>query len=207
MHSLTSRSLAALIAAFALASVLGQWWINTRASDAEGAGSELWALLRYFTILTNLLTSAILARVALGLPCRAGVIAGATLSIVMVGAVYHALLAPESPLLGAGWWTDFGLHTIVPCGTALWWLLFAPKELRLAQVPFWLLWPFGYCLYAMVRGAVDGEYPYFFLDLANHSVGFVATYIAGLVATFALVGLVLWGIARILRGNPGAERI
>jgi hypothetical protein len=194
-----ARLTAAAIAAIAFASVLGQWALNATEPDSAGWPAALWSLLRYFTILTNLLTGLVLARVALGLPCRPGVMAGTTLSILMVGAVYHTLLAPETPLQGAGWWTDFGFHTVVPLGAVLWWLAFAPKTLRARQVPWWLLWPLGYCIYALGRGALDGRYPYFFLDIDRFGTPYVAGYIAGLVATFALVGMALWTVARLMQ--------
>ncbi|GAB4273511.1 MAG: hypothetical protein Kow0013_27430 [Pararhodobacter sp.] len=206
-RAILARATAATLAAIAFASVLGQWALNTLQPDGSGWGAELWAMLRYFTILTNILTGVVLTRVALGRPPTAGVLAGTLLSIVMVGAVYHALLAPETPLDGLRWWTDFGFHTVVPVGTALWWLTFAPKALRIVQLPYWLLWPLGYCVYALARGALDGRYPYFFLDLDRFGTAYVAGYIAGLVAAFALVGLILWLIARLLSGTRGPARI
>lgn len=56
----------------------------------------------------------------------------------------------------------------------------------------------AYCLYALVRGAFEGRYPYFFLDIGQFGALRVAVNIAGLVAVFALTGLAIWTTARLL---------
>jgi hypothetical protein len=56
---------------------------------------------------------------------------------------------------------DEMLHTVIPVLYAIYWLLFAPKEgLTYRAVPLWLSYPLVYCGYALLRGEVDGIYPY-----------------------------------------------
>lgn len=86
----------------------------------------------------------------------------------------------------------------MPVLTALWWLLWGPRPLALSHLPLWLGWPVAYCLYALVRGAFEGRYPYFFLDIGQFGALRVAVNIAGLVAVFALTGLAIWTTARLL---------
>ena len=203
MTNSIARSTAAVIALACAGALIMQWWLNTTAPDGDGGLAELWALMRYFTILTNAFVAVIWAREALGSRVSGGVLAGMTLSIVMVGIVYHALLAPDEPLQGARFWTDLIFHTLSPVACLLWWFAFAPKTLRIQQVPYWLIWPMGYCAYALIRGQVTGDYPYFFFDIGRSGVGFVAGYIVALVVAFAIMGVILWAIARQLSRRTG----
>ena len=53
-------------------------------------------------------------------------------------------------------------------------------------------------VYALIRGLITGSYPYFFFDIGRFGFGTVLLYCAGLVAVFALCGLVLWAVARAI---------
>lgn len=192
-HAPGSRLIAAVIAAVAFGAVALQY---ARVAGDHDALGRLWVLLRYFTILTNLLVGATMLALAAGGRPSADLMATVTLGIVMVGGIYHALLAQQ--LSGLAWWADQALHTATPVLTGLWWLAFGGHGLRLSRLWVWLLWPFGYCLYALGRGLTDGTYPYFFVDVGRYGWAQVGLNIAGLVALFALAGLVLWGIARAL---------
>ncbi|MCB1395609.1 MAG: Pr6Pr family membrane protein [Rhodobacter sp.] len=175
--------------------------------EALGWPGARWVLLRYFTILTNLLTAGVTPRIARDRAPSAETLAGVTLSIAMVGAVYHALLAPEVALQGAAALADVGFHTLVPAGALLWWVVWGDKGLRLASVPRWLIWPFAHCLYALLRGAADGRYPYFVLDVGQFGAGRAALNITGLLVAFALAGLTIWTCAALLQRRASAARI
>ena len=73
----------------------------------------------YFTILTNALVAAHMLLVALHWRISAARAAGLLLSIVMVGLVYHTLLARLWQPDGLLAWADLGLHTGVPLAYAL----------------------------------------------------------------------------------------
>ncbi|MCB1408600.1 MAG: Pr6Pr family membrane protein, partial [Rhodobacteraceae bacterium] len=92
-----------------------------------------------------------------------------------------------------------GYHTLVPVGTALWWMIWGGKALRWGQLPYWLLWPLGYCVYALIRGGFEGDYPYFFLDVGRFGAARIAMNIAGLVVVFALMGVLIVLVARLMR--------
>lgn len=194
----SARLAAALVAAIALASVLGQYAILTQDPAYADATARIWHLAKFFTILTNALIGVLMALVALNRHPGDGALAGGLLSILMVGIVYHALLAPETPLPGWDWWTDLGYHTLVPLGMLAWWLIWGGKRLRWGQLPYWLLWPLGYCVYAMIRGGIEGDYPYFFLDVGRFGAPRIAMNIAGLVVVFALMGALILLAARLL---------
>lgn len=125
--------------------------------------TELWRTGRYFTILTVAVVGFVFARIALTGRASASTSTAVALWILIVGVVYHALLARE--LTGLRFITDQLLHTVVPVLVVLWWLVFAPKSgLRAQHAVWWLIWPGLYATYALIRGEFDGRHPYFFLD-------------------------------------------
>jgi len=76
---------------------------------------------------------------------------------------------------------------------ALWWLLFAARaRLRWSAALWWSAYPLAYLVYALVRGARDGKYPYHFMDVPE--LGWLQTALnAGGIA----VGFILGGFALV----------
>ncbi|MCB1387981.1 MAG: Pr6Pr family membrane protein [Rhodobacteraceae bacterium] len=204
MTQTTARTAAAAVALLAAAALVAQFIDSGTNPDLADPLIRLWRLGRYFTILTNTLVAFSFAAIALGRHPGDSWVAGVLLSIGMVGLVYHTLLAPEVPFEGLEFWADLGLHTLVPLAVLGWWLVWGGKALRPGQVPWWLLWPAGYCAYALVRGLIDGRYPYFFLDIGRFGLARVALNVAGMVLAFYLAGLVLLVLARLLSGRAPA---
>lgn len=195
--SAAARGLAALIALVALVALVAQ--LTLTGPDPAGRTDTLariWVLLRFFTILSNLFLGGVMLAVAAGARPGPDLLATVTLAILMVGGVYHTLLAQD--LGGLAWWADHGLHTATPLLAAGWWLAFGGHGLRLSRLWVWLVWPTAYCLYALGRGQLDGVYPYFFVDVGRFGWAQVGLNIAGLVTAFALAGVVLWASARAL---------
>ena len=197
--AMTARRLTALlITVVVVAALWGQFVINGAKPGLEPWGWRLWGLMRFFTILTNALVAVQMGQVALRGRAPADLEAAACLNIAMVGIIYHTLLVPETPFTGADWFTDFTFHTAVPVLVPLWFLAFGQKDLRLSHLPLWLIWPLVYCIFAMIRGAVTGVYPYFFVDVGHYGLARILLNITGLVLVFALAALVLWALARAL---------
>ncbi len=193
-----ARLTAFLIAALALTGVGWQFHLNGYKPDLEPWLARGWGMLRYFTIISNLLVAGFMLQVALGRPSRANVAMTLTLSIIMVGIIYRLLLAPEVPLQSPDWYPDFLMHVVVPVAVPLWWLAFADKRLELRALPLWLSLPAVYCVYALIRGVIGGKYPYFFLDVGRFGLPTVLLFCVGLVAVFAVCGVVLWAVARLM---------
>lgn len=193
-----ARLTAALVALVAGVTLGGRVAISAAAMQGDIAAA-LWDLARYFTILTNLLvvvTFLLLATRRNAAP--APWIAALTLSILLVGGVYHLLLAHLLDLRGLERIVDHGLHTAVPVACALWWLVYAPKRgLVYSDLPIFALWPTVYIAYALWRGSRDnGVYPYPFMDLSDLSAAAVAANLGGL-----LIVLLLGGVAMITIGR------
>ncbi len=197
-----ARPAAALVAATALGALGWQYLIlGGRPGMAEPL-VRLWDMARYYTLLTNALTGITFALIALHWPPREGWLGGIVLAVGMVGGIYHTLLVPGATAQGAEYWTDLAFHTLVPLGALVWWLVWGKQALRFGQVPGWLIWPVGYGAYALLRGAIEGQSPYFFLDINRFGAARVGLYLLLLGLGFTLAGLALVALSRILRGNP-----
>jgi hypothetical protein len=179
-----------------------------------GAGFPLLNFMSYFTILSNAIAGTVLLIGAyLGIrrqappawyePARAA----ATLYMAVVGLVFVALLR-NVDLGGLLPWINNVHHYLMPVAVVADWVLAPPTRapttrdlLRL------LLFPLGYVVYTLVRGALGGWYPYPFLNPAVvGGSGVVALYVIAMFATFIAVGVgVRWsasatGRDRAVRG-------
>lgn len=168
------------------------------------AVAALWAMLRYFTVLTNLAVALIFTGIAFGGP-RAGrpfVVGGVTLAILLVGIVYALLLQGLLSLSGGAALADLLMHKVTPVLVALWWLAFAAKGGLTRRDPWlWMLYPLGYFAYALARAVADGVYPYPFIDAS--SLGWPRT---GLNALLVAVSFVLGGYALVAIDRRLARR-
>lgn len=192
-----ARRTAAMIACLAAISVVAQF-LHLNAIHQEPYPDTALSMARYFTILTSVL---VIVTFAVAATRRQGVsspwLAALTVAMVMVGAVYHTLLSGLVTFTGLGVWADHGLHTVLPLACLAWWLVFAPKrELEFVDLPIFVLWPSIYTAYALWRGAVDGIYPYPFMDLNTSAPAAVATNLAILMVCVLLAGVMAVSIGR-----------
>jgi hypothetical protein len=120
--SRAARYQALIIAGLAAASMVAQW-VYLMGYRGTGPLETVIDMVRYFTILTTGLV--VMAFLTVGLSKTRGLgaptLAALTLSVVLTGAVYHALLAAAWNPTGVGRIADWGLHTIVPAAVVLWW--------------------------------------------------------------------------------------
>ena len=88
------------------------------------------------------------------------------------------------------------------CRTALYivdWFVFVPKgRVSARSIPWWLLYPVGYAAFSLLHGAVTGFYPYPFLEVRQLGYERVLLNMGLLTAAFAVLGLILVGIDRLL---------
>lgn len=179
----------------------------------EALGSAIWGLMRFFTILTNLLVAAVFGWIAMrGRGHISPLLLGAaTLAIVLVGVVFNLVLGqmPQPT-----WWDRIGdslHHHITPLAVPLWWLAFAQRgQLRWRAAWLWALYPLTYSVYILLRASQEptgtrGRIPYFFMDweklgwstaIINMAVIAAAFVIAG----YGVVALDRWLARRAERG-------
>ncbi|MGE0743039.1 MAG: Pr6Pr family membrane protein [Hyphomonadaceae bacterium] len=203
-----ARGLALLGAAVAIASLAVQFVILVGGMIAEGASptAAVWRYFGYFTILTNCAIAAIWLRAVLAPNSRGlndpRVEAAGAAAIIMVGIVYHLLLAHLWDPQGWQRAADIGLHTVTPIVFALYWLSRPHGALKWVHAALCMIWPLGYCLYALARGALDGWYAYPFLNPTTTTLFALITNIAGQSAGFFVAALVLVAIDKVLSRAP-----
>jgi hypothetical protein len=176
-----------------------------------GQGHDLFSTVVFFFTFYTILTNIMLVLIYLSdlnpgrwlgwwrSPVTRGMMAGA---IALVGIFNHLLLADLQDLTGLAAFCDLVLHYLTPAYFVLWWLIFQPKgKLRFADIPVMLLPTLIWLVWAMLRGAVIGEYPYPILDAQKLGYGAVAlncVYVfVGLLALYAIV----IGLDRMLAGR------
>ncbi len=210
------RRAAALVALAAWSFLAIRIGTAVEAGQAEGLslGAIAYRLAGYFTVLTNLMVALAMSAVAAGRwpgGARASdsALAAVTLYIVLVGVVYHLLLADLWHPTGWARVADIGLHYVEPALVLVTWLAFAPKQrLRWRDPLYWLAYPAAYGLYIQLRGALDDWYPYPLP--ATNALGPEQTLrnILRLGGAILLLGLLLIavgrGMSRVARGSaPG----
>lgn len=180
---------------------LALWSLRTQ-FDSLDAGidwrEKLWLMAGFFTILTNLGLAAAMLAIAKGWQISASQAAGLLLSILVVGLIYHLLLADLWAPQGLAWWADQGLHSGTPIAMLLWWITFAEKDIGPRDVPKWLIWPLAYAGYAITRGMITGFWPYPFLNAGTLGLPHLILNLTALAALFGILGLVLVWLASIL---------
>ncbi|MFL6800564.1 MAG: Pr6Pr family membrane protein [Sphingomicrobium sp.] len=154
--------------------------------------ATLWILARFFTIITNLILAVTMTWVATGGRASPTLLGGATLAILLVGAIYMFLLQGLYHLSGGAHVADILLHKVSPLLMALWWLLFAPRaRLRWSAPLWWGIYPVAYLGYALGRGQIEHKYPYPFIDVGHIGWTQTALNVGGIAFGFVLAGLAL----------------
>lgn len=164
-------------------------------------------MLSYYTIQSNIIVALVMAAdiiltVIQKNNLRAFVIikGGATLWIMVTGVVYHVMLSGMWNPQGSMVYVNLSLHYITPIAMLLNWLIFEPKgQFRWRDSLWWLTYPLLYAAASLVRGQVDGFYPYWFLNPTASfpkgagGWGNVLLLVLGLVIIFELIGLlIIW---------------
>ena len=199
------RISAALVALAAWAGLAIQF--NATFSSTASVTDTLWILLRYFTVLTNLVVALTFTALALGRRISPFWLGGVTLAIVLVGIVYMLLLRGLLELSGGALLADTILHKVVPVLVPLYWLAFAPKgRLNWRDPLLWMLYPLAYFAYAMVRGMSEGRYAYHFIDVGTHGLSPVVLNAAAIAACFVVAGLALVALDSLLGRNRRGSR-
>jgi hypothetical protein len=199
MVALTTIGWFALLIQLAILIVV---WDNTGGGFLQAVSR----FLAYFTILTNLLVASSLTLQLYAPNSREGrffahpaVETGIMMAIVFVFAIYVRFLQPVWNPQGTQLLADMLLHYVVPLVYLLYWALFVPKvQLPWATALWWLIYPVGYLLYALARGAWSGFYPYFFIDVGKLGVGRVLINAVVLTVAFLLAGLLVVALGRLL---------
>lgn len=127
----------------------------------------------FFTVLSNLLLAATNTVLAFD-PSRRSPIFSAfrlagVLSMIVTGIVFHLALRGLHDLHGTAAAADFLLHTVSPVMAVVSWLVVGPHGVVTRSViGMTLIYPVGWLIATLIRGAIVGFYPYPFLDATTH---------------------------------------
>jgi hypothetical protein len=161
----------------------------------------------YFTIQSNLIGVAALAwaiatrdrRRSRGLELLRG---AAAVYLTVTFFVVIVLLSDVDVSLELAW-VDFVLHKLFPIVVVADWLIDPPVvRLGVRDALIWLVYPIVWAVLTVVRGPVDGWYPYPFLDPANGGYGKVT-----ITVVLITVGFVVLALLFAWLGNARARRI
>ena len=190
--------------------------IQLAVDNGRSVPAALWQWIGYFTITTNVLVALALTASALGQRGakskffgRPDVHSMIAMSIVIVSFIYNLLLRQLWHPRGWQLLADVLMHDVMPLLFLLhWWLVIPKASLRWRQVGAWQVYPAAYFLYALARGALNGWYPYPFLDVPTLGYGQVLINALVILLAFVAVGLVLVALARqqTRRGPKAFER-
>ncbi len=199
--------------------VATQFVLSTRTAMANanlglfrGIAAGAVAYFGYFTLLTNILCAAILLAHLLNGTSgvqrffrRPGVVTTAATSIIVVGVVYHLLLASTWDPQGLDLVIDTMLHTVLPIGFVLAWTRLVPRgAVQLGDTPMWSSYILGYAVYILVRGELIDTYPYPFIDVATLGYGVALRNAALLGVAFVALSAAMVGLNRVV-GAPRNE--
>lgn len=194
---MTSRWLALVRIAFA-ALVIAALAFMIVVLIGEGTFNPL-NFFTFFTVLSNLLAAAVFfeggRRQLSGSGEVSGMWRGAAVVYMTVTYVVFAVLLRDAQedLQTHVAWVDSVLHRVMPIAVMADWLIDPPhRPIAFRRALWWLAFPLAWTAFTLVRGEIDGRYPYPFLDPANGGYASVALYSA---AIFGLFVLVTWIVA------------
>ena len=119
--------------------------------------------------------------------------------ITTVGVVYNVILRFIWNPQGLQMAVDELLHLLTPVLFILYWMIYTPKAgLQWKNVFPWLLYPFVYFGFILIRGALSGYYPYPFINVKTLGYYKVLLNTGGLTIGFLLLSLLLVAIAKLM---------
>ena len=199
------RALALLGLLIGAGTLLTQFPLTLSLSQAAGRtllGSVIF-FFSFFTILSNLLAAFCLAAFAfpncrhLAFFRRPRVATAVALYMLVVAAIYIAILEGLWAPQGLMRVLDTLLHYVMPALFLLFWAVFVPKgTTTYADIPGFLGFPALYGAYVMLRGALTGEYPYPILDAGTLGYPSALTNMAAILALFLILGLAFVAVDR-----------
>lgn len=157
--------------------------------------------LLFFTVLSNILvaitTTMLLLSRKNSFLSQPETLAAITVYILIVGLVYNIIL--RSLWQPEGWQlvADNLLHVAVPLLYSFyWWKWINNKPIKWKYALYWLLFPAVYLAYALLRGALEGFYPYPFLDVNLLGYKTVFGNAAAMMVVFVVAGVFIVGLSR-----------
>lgn len=150
----------------------------------------------FFTIQTNILVAVCFTFFWLKPNSKWGIffsspkcISAVTLYILIVGIVYNVILRFLWVPTGLQKIVDELLHSVIPILVLTYWILFVDKKLlRFKNIFPWLIFPFLYLIYTLIRGHFVQFYPYPFIDVVQLGYNQVLINSFFMLVAFLVIG-------------------
>ncbi len=170
--------------------------------------SEIVRFLSFMTIWTNILVTICFGSLLLSKSTQSSfftlpvTLASTATYILIVGVVYHLLLANIWNPTGLQYLADILLHTAVPVLFILFWIFFTEKtKLGYQCAILWLSYPGAYFIYSLIRGSITNQYPYPFVDVTVLGYPTVLLNSLGIVAAYGFFGVLTIFVSRTMAKN------
>lgn len=159
----------------------------------------------FFTILTNILVACYYTVQILNIKSvrflkTDTALTAITAFILVVGLVYQIVLRSIWEPTGWQMAIDELLHTIIPTYVLLYWFFYVKlSSFNIRHLAMWLLYPFIYFAFVLLRGHYSGFYPYPFINIQE--LGYSKVFINFMTLSafvIMLIGL-LYIFARFLK--------
>ena len=158
----------------------------------------------FFTILTNLFVAVCFSVLLLKLSSRLGnffaspkTLTAITVYITVVGIVYNLILRFLWKPTGLQWAVDELLHTIIPLLCIVYWIFHVYKSsLKWRDAFLWLIYPFVYIIFILIRGSMSSFYPYPFIDVDQIGLNKVLTNSGLLMLSFLLISFIAIAVGK-----------
>lgn len=175
-------------------------------NQALAVSERIIRFFSFFTILTNLIVALTASAIAFFPSSRLGTFAARSklqaavaVYIAIVGLIYSVFLRTVWDPVGLQALADHLLHDAMPIGYLVYWILFAPKSWVSWTEPFaWLAYPIAYVAYSLIRGAIVGWYPYWFVDVTQLGYPTALTNTGFVLLAFLIVGFIFVALAKLL---------
>jgi hypothetical protein len=169
----------------------------------DGLVGRLLDWITYFTLLSNVIVAIVMTLLFLR-PGRDSKLMrvlrlDTLLMIIITGVIYNLLLGPGVSHQGWDFFSNGLQHVITPILTVLVWLIVGPRRwINLKVIALSLIIPILWAVFALVRGAIIGAYPYSFLDVATKGLTSVLAFIGVIMVVAIILALVLMGIDAVI---------
>jgi hypothetical protein len=209
MYNFSLATLRLLIGVGLLGSVI--WQVTDRIANDLFRPFEYFA---YFSIVTAIVAGLFLITTSFGLMLKIEdtkwvEIARLSMAValIVVGVVYHALLADAANDVRDG---DYAwpvlpneiIHTYAPILAAIEYLISVKAfRIRLRAFVWVAIFPLIWLVFSIVRGSATNWWPYWFINPNGEAgLGGMLTYIGAITGFFLVLGLAVLGLKQVLRG-------